>query len=391
LIHELFTGLGYAEKPDPGRSPPMRRLLTLTLAAVALALTTSAAAQTFAFRGHGYGHGVGMGQWGAEGFAQNGWTFDRILGHYYHGTTLGPAPVVRLRVLLASGRTTISVSSDAPFSARDAAGEIDLPAGTVELGADLSIQAEGGRRALQSPVRFEPGAAPLRFDRAYRGALVVQVVGGSLSLVNDLGLEQYVAAVVPHEMPTSWDLEALKAQAVAARTYAIKVRKPGIYFDVKSDPIAQAYEGVEEENPRTTEAVEATKGLIVLYDGEPAWTLYSSSSGGRTAALTDAFPGGQDLPYLVPVDDPFDGSLGNPNHDWGPLLFSGEELARKLGLPGPPASVRVRPSVSGRVAALVARGAGWSKEIPGPTVRTSLGLRSTLLDVKKQSAGRRSS
>jgi stage II sporulation protein D len=238
-------------------------------------------------------------------------------------------------------------------------------------------------KSLQSPVRFEPGAEPLRFDRAYRGAIVVHTLGGSLSVVNDVKLEEYVAAIVPHEMPATWNLEALKVQAVAARTYAIVMRKPGTYYDFKSDPVGQAYEGVEEEDRRTTAAVEATGGLIVLYQGKPAWTFYSSSSGGRTAALDDVFSGnGPDYPYLVAVDDPYDHI--SPYHNWGPVVFSAGDLATRLGLPGPPTSFKLRLTASGRVDALVAKGNGWTKEVPGPTVRTSLGLRSTWFSVKKQ-------
>lgn len=359
----------------------MRRLLASTLTLLALALAGTAAAQpTFVFEGSGWGHGVGLSQWGAYGLAKNGWTHDRILAHYYRGTTIGQAPIKRVRVLLAKGRQSVSVSSEAPFSAVSAGKRIQLPAGTVTLGRDLTIAVDGKEERLQSPVRFQPGTSPLRFDRAYRGAIVVHLVGGSLSVVNDVKLEQYVAAIVPHEMPASWELEALKAQAVAARTYAVIVRRPGTYFDFEHNPVQQAYEGVEEEDPRTNRAVAQTKGEIVLYDGKPAWTFYSSSSGGRTARLTDAFPGGKDLPYLVPVDDPYD-SL-SPHHRWS-VRFGAAELASKLSLPGPVARIQLSHSDSGRVRTLTASGNGWTKEVSGPSVRTLLGLRSTLFTVKR--------
>ncbi len=360
----------------------MRRLLSLTVIALALGLAGGASAQTvFVFTGHGYGHGVGLPQWGAYGLAKEGWTYDRILAHYYTGTTLGKAPAKRVRVLLASGRGSVRISSEAPFAAVDARGRISLPAGAVEIGSDLRVVAGGATRTLASPVRFIPGAKPLRFDRAYRGALVVHRDGGSLSVVNDVKLEHYVYAIVPHEMPASWDLEALKTQAVAARTYAIKTRKAGTYYDFEHNPVAQAYEGVGEEDPRARQAVDQTRGEIVLYDGEPAWTFYSSSSGGRTARLTDAFPGGEDIPYLVPVDDPHD--TLSPYHDWV-VRYTAGELADKLGLPGPPARIMLRRSDSGRVRTLVAIGAGWRKEVVGASLRGSLGLRSTLVTVRRE-------
>lgn len=363
----------------------MRRLLTLTVSALALALVASgaSAAATFVFEGGGWGHGVGMAQWGAYGFAKNGWTYDRILAHYYRGTTLGPAPAERIRILLASERGSVQISSAAPFAAVDARGRVQLPAGTVSLAGDLAITVDGKERVLESPVRFEPGKEPLRFEREYRGALVVHRIGGSLAVVNDVKLDQYVYAIVPHEMPASWELEALKVQAVAARTYAIVARKPGTYYDLENNPIAQAYEGIEEESERTSAAVDATKGQIVLYDGKPAWTFYSSSSGGRTATLAEAFGGdAQDLPYLVSVDDPYD--TLSPYHEWS-VSFTAEELASKLKLPSPPRKVTLRPGPSGRVLALVARAPGWTKEVPGSTLRSILGLRSTLFAVSRRS------
>lgn len=361
----------------------MRRLLTLTLFALTLAAIGSgvARATTFVFNGGGWGHGVGMAQWGAYGFAEHGWTYDRILAHYYQGTTLGPAPVERIRVLLAAGRGSVEISSASPFTAVDANGKIRLPAGTISLGADLAITVGGQRRALESPVRFQPGKAPLRFGREYRGALVVHRDGGSLAVVNDVELEHYVYSVVPHEMPASWDPEALKVQAVAARTYAIVSRKAGTFYDFEHNPVAQAYDGIEEEDERTSAAVDATEGQIVLYDGKPAWTFYSSSSGGRTATLDEAFGGGaQDLPYLVSVDDPYD--TLSPNHRWS-VRFTAEELASRLRLPGPPRKLRVLAGPSGRAVALVARGPGWKQQVPGSTLRSALALRSTLFTVTK--------
>jgi stage II sporulation protein D len=360
----------------------MRRLLTITVSALALALAVAGAAQAaFLFKGGGWGHGVGMAQWGAYGFAKNGWTYDRILAHYYRGTTLGQAPVERIRVRLASGRDSVQISSAAAFTAVDAKGKVEIPAGSISIGRELALSVDGKRRVLASPVRFERGKAPLRFEREYRGALVVHRVDGALAVVNDVKLEHYVYAIVPHEMPASWDLEALKVQAVAARTYAIISRKTGTYYDFEHNPVAQAYEGIEEENSRTTAAVNATKGQIVLYDGKPAWTFYSSSSGGRTATLAEAFGGGaQDLPYLVSVDDPYD--TLSPHHEWS-VRFTAQELAAKLQLPGPPRAVKVVAGPSGRALTLVARAPGWKKEVPGSTLRSSLGLRSTLFTVTR--------
>src|SRR3972149_9813979 len=108
----------------------MRRLLTLTVPAAALALSGPAAASpVFLISGAGWGHAIGMAQYGAYGFAQHGWTHDQILAHYYPGTELGPAPKSRVRVLLGSGAQPATISSDAPFWAKDAQGRAQRPAG----------------------------------------------------------------------------------------------------------------------------------------------------------------------------------------------------------------------------------------------------------------------
>ena len=131
----------------------MRRLLTLTVAALTLGLVASGAAQAaFVFKGGGWGHGVGMAQWGAYGFAKNGWTYDRILAHYYQGTTLGQAPVERIRILLAAGRGSMQISSETPFAAVDSKGKVQLPAGT--------FVAQVGKRRF-ARVTLTAGEAPV--------------------------------------------------------------------------------------------------------------------------------------------------------------------------------------------------------------------------------------
>ena len=105
-------------------------------------------------------------------------------------------------------------------------------------------------------------------------------------------------------MPRSWPLEALKAQAVAARTYALVSIVKGKPFDLYSDWRSQVYYGVEEESAATTRAVRETRAAILTFGGLPAQTLYFSSSGGRTRSAIDVY--GTDFPYLVAVDDPWD-------------------------------------------------------------------------------------
>jgi len=359
----------------------MRRLLCFTLLASVLLVPGRAAAQTptFMISGHGWGHGVGMAQYGAYGYAQHGWTYDQILAHYYQGTTLGQAPVSKIRVLLASGRTSVTVGSSGSFSVSDGAGTVvQIPAGTVTFGTNLKLTVGGESYLLASPLRFAPGKQPLAFSGPYRGAIVVTLASGKLVVVNQVGLEQYVDGVVAGEMPASWSPEALKAQAVASRSYALASRNSGGLFDVYSDTRSQVYGGILAEDPRTNAAVSATKRQVVLYNGKVATTFFSASSGGRTAAVQDAFPGSQPVPYLVSVDDPYD--TISPYHNWGPLAFTADDLQQKLGnlVPADLQELDVNAGASGRVTTVTAFGAGGtSTTVSGADMRAKLGLRST--------------
>jgi len=357
----------------------MRRLLHLVGILAALAVPAAGSAEpVFLFSGHGYGHGIGMAQYGAYGFAQNGWTYDQILAHYYPGTQLGSAPVPAIRVLLASGRRSLTIASASPFRIRDASGFTEqLPAGPVTLDTTLTFHGAGGSRTLVPPVRFLPGASPLELGKPYRGTLVVSLVGGKLQAVNRLTLERYLWGVVPGEMPSGWHPEALKAQAVAARSYALASRRTGGSFDVYADTRSQVYGGMQAEDPRTSAAVEATRGTVVLFEGKVAWTYFSSSSGGRTAAIEDVWPDAEPQPYLVSVDDPYD--TISPHHDWGPIAFTASELERRLGarVPAGLAELRVEANASGRAGTVTAIGKDGQRTISGWDVRIALGLRST--------------
>ena len=199
------------------------------------------------FTGHGWGHGVGMSQYGAYGYAQHGWTAQQILAHYYPGTTVGKAPVSRVRVLLADKKKTLKLSSDVPFSVRDGLGKTHtLAAGAVTFGPTLMLAVDGQAtpQPLTPPLTFRAGAgAPLTLKLPYRGQIQVDVVDGKLRAVNIVGLEQYLYGVVPSEMPSAWAPQALEAQAVAARSYALATRKIGAPYDAYSDTRSQMYLG----------------------------------------------------------------------------------------------------------------------------------------------------
>src|SRR5256714_1082128 len=247
----------------------------------------AAGSATFLVTGHGWGHGVGMSQYGAYGYAQKGFGYAKIVLHYFPGTELGDAPVSKVRVLLTSGVATLPVGSAADFRVRDATGAVhDVTAGKYTLTPALKLKVDGAAtaRALPGPLLFQPGPAPLQLKHLYRGSVQVDVVGSKLRAINVVGLEQYLYGVVPSEMPFSWAPEALKAQAVVARSYALATRRSGA-FDLYPDTRSQVYLGVEHEKPSTTAAVDATAGQVVLYEGQVAKTFFFSTSGGRPVAL----------------------------------------------------------------------------------------------------------
>jgi stage II sporulation protein D len=147
--------------------------------------------------------------------------------------------------------------------------------------------------------------------------------------VRRVGLESYVRGVVGAEMPASWPMAALEAQAVAARTYALTAHAGGSKFDVYSDSRSQVYLGKAAETQATDAAVRATAGQIVTYDGQPAITYFFASSGGRTESIQNAWPGSPPEPWLVSVDDPYD---GGPLHDWTIELSFQQASVRLKGL-----------------------------------------------------------
>ena len=332
----------------------------------------------FVITGRGWGHGVGMSQWGANGFARRGSSYDRILAHYYRGTTIGEAPVAKVRVLLRAGKRSLTIASDMPFRVRDASGKARaLEAGERVIGPGLKIRPKGAKRkiALKAPLEFLPGAEPLRLERRYRGTIRVDVKERRVRAINVVGLEQYLYGVVPAEVPDDWPVEVLKAQAVAARTYALATRKTNGDFDLYSDVRSQVYRGIDEEEDSTSDAVDATAGQVLHYGGRVVTTYFHSTSGGRTASIADVWPGSSPVPYLVSVDDPYD-SL-SPHHMWGPVVVPAARLDRVLKAPGRLTDVRTVVNASARVTSLTGMGSLGEVVVRGADVRRQLGLRST--------------
>jgi stage II sporulation protein D len=207
---------------------------------------------------------------------------------------------------------------------------------------------------------------------SYRG--VLEFTPGTfsgLTAVNSVQLDDYLQGVVPAESPASWPLEALKAQAIAARTYAITTGQgTTLYADTRS----QMYLGVSAETPASNEAVAETRGQVVTYNGQPVTTYFFSTSGGRTEDVENAF-GGSPEPWLVSVKDPYDNV--SPRHRWHPTTMSLARAGRKLrGLySGSFRGIRVTErGVSPRIMTARVVGSRGSSSVSGATLRSRLGL-----------------
>jgi stage II sporulation protein D len=372
-LSAIATAVTFASAPHAARSTPRY-------------VAPAGSGALFLVSGHGYGHGVGMGQWGAQGYAQQGYAYEQILSAYYPGTTLGETTATSIRVLLANGKKQLTISAKKPIDVEDGDGvDHTLPAGETTLTPKLELAVDGGpEEALAPPLTFSPAAGTsLTLGRRYRGEILVDVTSKKLRAINIVPLEQYLYGVVPAEMPSAWLSAALDAQAVAARSYALATRKTAAPFDVYADGRSQAYLGVSAETPAGRQAVDETAGQVMLYDGNVADTLFSSSTGGWTQSAADAF-GAPGRPYLVSVRDPYD--TVSPYHDWGPVAVTGKTLGHAVGVKGRIVDAKIRRNSSHRVKTLqltsLWRGTQRTSSASGAAVASALGLRSTWFGVR---------
>ncbi len=164
-------------------------------------------------------------------------------------------------------------------------------------------------------------------NRWYRGNMMIKLVNGGLTVINDLSLEDYLKGVVPSEMPSGWNIEAQKAQAIAARSYAIaNLGKRSSYgYDLKDTPEDQAYGGASSETVKTNNAVEQTKGIVLTYNKKVIPAFYCASAGGQTKASGDVWY--EDLPFLKSVPS-FDEHISKNGHGVGMSQHGANNLAK---------------------------------------------------------------
>jgi stage II sporulation protein D len=359
-------------------------VLAVPVVVLALASPPSAEAATWVIKGKGFGHGVGMSQYGAYGLARHGRGYRSILGHYYRHTHIGRASGHPISVLLGSGAGSIGFRR-----AREACGKrLKRRHGYafVRSRSGVTLRSSGGRklgRCGKAATASGKGTIRIRGKGTYRGKLRAKASGGGLLVTNVVGVDAYAMGVVANEMPSSWSQQALRVQAVAARSFALATRGGGA-FDVYDDTRSQVYGGKGSETRSTNRACRHTKHQVVRYQGQIATTYYSSSSGGQTEAIQFAFPGASPVPYLKSVKDPYDRI--SPDHSWRVRYSQREMKSRLAGLfAGKLRKVKVlKRGNSPRIVRARVVGSRGSSRTTGPTLEARLGLKSAWARFRKR-------
>lgn len=399
----------------------LRRTAWLATLAIVLPLlgapAPSAAAETVTVTGRGWGHGIGMAQWGAKGLADQGLTGTQILTHYYSGTVLQQkAAPASIRVGLLQGRTEIQVNADAAFDLKGSGQKATAKPGETwrvvpsPSAGKLDVLRPDDTKAFtaSSPVTISSGSGariklPQTGHRYKRGRIDVEAYdssGPKVRAVAVVGFEEYLYGL--GEVPSDWPVAALRAQAVAGRTYALEKanrlgqNRSGCNCAVYATTADQAYIGYEKEAgsnaSRWIDAVNATKGLVVVSGGQPIQAFYSSSSGGHTEHNENVW-GGSALPYLRGVCDPGDYANGaNPHANWSvnvdlavlsqKLKSAGKDVgtAQKIDFLSPRGvSGRVRSVLSSTQGGVKVTGTTGTARLSGSEFRSMFGMKSTLM------------
>ena len=395
----------------------------MVLVAVLVGGSVVHAADSFRFHGSGYGHGIGMSQWGAYGLAQKGWSYRHILTHFYSRTrVIGSSTVPKkIRVGLTSGRSTIHLTARNGPVRLWLDGPGVTPVATIPGGKTWTVSAAPAFRkysirdhngGLVGGVRWGGPARPLfanhaagdrvfvpEADEVWRqgfayayGFLEFDLLGCANRCVERLTLElpfeRYLRGM--GEMPSSWPGQALRAQAVAARTFATyKIRNYGLRSDcdchVADGASDQVYVGWSKEvgvdGDRWVAAVAATAGEIVTYNGSVIQAFYAASDGGYSEDVEDVWHGGNPayaIPYLRGVCDPGEYTSANPWTDWTRSFTRSGLSSRLAPYTGHIGTIgrftNVRRGVSGRIVSAIARGTGGAASVAGSELRAALGL-----------------
>ena len=405
-----------------GPGPGVRRVrfvlaFCLVAALIAPLSGRASAAETFRFFGGGFGHGAGFSQWGGFGLASKGRSYREILKHYYRDVTIGEtgtAPQVRVGLVedqavlhLTAVGAPVRLRVGSPSSENVAtipAGEtwsVDSVASqfVIKDDADAPVGTPVGGPAQHLYAVYMGTGARVLLDEAdrtlNRGYLEMNTYDADqLRAVAVLALQSYLYGL--GEVPSSWPMAVLKAQATAARTYALEKiarlgqNRAGCNCGVYASVYDQFYSGYDKEagpmGERWVQAVDDTSGDVIRYEGELIQAFYHSSSGGLTESSENVFV--EELPYIRGICDPGDYTGDNPNAVWevGPL--SAEELTNALasatGDIGTVSSFEdeVREP-SDRLAEVTVVGSTDEAVITGNELRLELGLKSTRVFINR--------
>lgn len=242
--------------------------------------------------------------------------------------------------------------------------------------------------SLKARIRIHSEAGFFTYQNVrYRGDLTLEPGANGILILNTVPMEHYLLSVVPSEVPSSWPEEALKAQAVCARTYVLRemIAKADQPYDVVPTTANQVYHGMDKENPRTTKAVEDTAGKIIIYEREPIQAFFHSNAGGQTEKSENVWSSA--LPYLSYVDSPWDKDA--PNYSWEDRILDSQmnQIFAPLKV-GKIENIQViKRNQSQRVAILEIAGDSSTVNITGKDFRKMLGetkIKSLKFGIKKE-------
>lgn len=301
-----------------------------------------------------------------------------------------------LRVGLASGRASLTITP--------AGGKATVQTGsskTITLAANTAAAIRWqdgaflvGREKLRGEVlviRPAAKAGELSLDgRRYRGALELRHKGGGLTAVNIVPVDGYLRSVVPEEMPVDWPAEALKAQSVAARSFALasRGRHASEGYDLCTTTHCQLYTGTAAEKSASNAAIKATRGEVLTYGGKPIEALFHTDSGGMTENSEDVW--GSHVPYLRAAKDtpaktmPWTKTISRADLE-RKLAAKGHDIGKVCSLALSPLAIGRAAkdrTASGRVKTMTVKGTKGTATLSGTTWRSLLGLKSTLFDAK---------
>ncbi|MBC5815925.1 MAG: SpoIID/LytB domain-containing protein [Candidatus Eremiobacteraeota bacterium] len=272
----------------------------------------------------------------------------------------------RRRFLAASAAATLALAARPALATGGLDDFVPSPGPSPTGGQQVRVLLGRGQTSPIDARSFSFGT------RTYRGTFSLTSEG---QVLNTVPLEEYLYSVVPMESPHSWPQEALRAQAIVARTFALSRRNPNRAYDVVASERDQAYGGLQGEYPESTAAVNSTAGQILRWNNAVATVSYMSCCGGHTEDPADAWAGGADLPYLRGVACTF--CNASPDYHWSrilPLVSLTNAFTSALANVGTPQSIAVAEAdASGRAKSIRFTGSDGTAEVSGSDFRRLLG------------------